>query len=167
MILAKTKVEGEPYQTGHNAWLPWKGQQLLDNYRHARGRLEDQSFGRQLPHVRKETKNLSIAVRVALAMQYPDTGCWWWYTNLCYICQGGNPKFGGDQNMGVSSTCSLCNSRICAQHPGGQRKQLERQAVARWRADLLPRQGHMLPGAEVDVRARPDVLRLSPSASAG
>ena len=67
-------MEGEPYQTGHNAWLPWKGQQLLDDYRRARGRLEDQSYGRQLPHVRKETKNLSIAVRVALAMQYPDTG---------------------------------------------------------------------------------------------
>ena len=116
MILAQTKVEGEPYQTGHNAWLPWKGQQLLDDYRHARGRLEDQSYGRQLPHVRKETKNLSIAVRVALAMQYPDTGCWWWYKNLCYICQGGNPKFGGNQNMGVSSTCSLCNSRICPRH---------------------------------------------------
>ena len=109
-------MEGEPYQTGHNAWLPWKGQQLLDDYRHARGRLEDQSYGRQLPHVRKETKNLSIAVRVALAMQYPDTGCWWWYTNLCYICQAGNPKFGDNQNMGVSSTCSLCNSRICRRH---------------------------------------------------
>ena len=113
MILASTEVEGEPYQMGHNAWLPWKGQQLLDDYRHARGRLEDQSYGQQLPHVCKDTKNLSIAVQVALAMQCPDTGCWWWYNNYCYICQDGNP-IGGDQNKG--STCSLCNSRICPRH---------------------------------------------------
>ena len=113
MVLAKTKVEGEPYQTGHNTWLPLIGQKLLDDYHRARGRLEAQSYGRQLPRVRNETKNLSIAVRVALFMHYPTTGCWWWYKNDCYICQGGNPKFGGDQDMVVSSTCSLCNSRIC------------------------------------------------------
>ena len=113
VILAKTKVEGEPYQTGHNPWLSPTGQQLLKDYRRAKSRLDDLSYGRQLPHVRKETKNLSIAIRVALIRQYPETGCWWWYNNYCYICQDSNP-IGGDQNKG--STCSLCNSRICRWH---------------------------------------------------
>ena len=116
MILAKPKVEGEPYQTGHNAWLSWTGQQLLEDYRHAKARLEDQSYGRQLPHVRRETKNLSIAVRVALYMQYPASGCWWWYKAVAISARVATPNSWGDQNMGVSSTCSLCNSRICPRH---------------------------------------------------
>ena len=107
-------MEGEPYQTGHNPWLSQKGQQLLEDYRRARDRLDHLSYGPQLPHVRKETKTLSIGVRVALAMRYPKKACRWWYTDYCYICRGG--KFGRDQNLPVSSTCSLCNSRICPQH---------------------------------------------------
>ena len=104
VILAKTKVEGEPYQTGHNAWLPWKGQQLLDDYRHARGRLEDQSYGRQLPHVRKETEDLSIAVGVALAMQYPDTGCWRWYKNTFAIsARVATPNSGATRTWGSAA----------------------------------------------------------------
>ena len=114
MSLAKTKVEGEPYQTGHNSWLNSRGNDLLDNYHRAKTRLEHQSYGQQLLHVRKETKTLSIAIQVALAMRYPEQACWWWYTDYCYICRAG--KFGCAQNMPVSSTCSLCNSRICAQH---------------------------------------------------
>ena len=108
-------MEGEPDQAGHNAWLPWTGQQLLDDYRHARGRLEDQSYGRQLPHVRKEGKNLSIAVRVALAMQYPRH-CFWWYKNVAISARVATPNSGTTRTWGVSSTCSLCNSRICPRH---------------------------------------------------